>query len=74
MRLWMGVILFFGLGARIGLFVASVMLAHGSSAFSSVTLGACAGGYGTCFVFVVIHNVTQRFGKWNTGKRNARGS
>ncbi len=39
MRLWMGVMLFFGLGVSIGVSVAAVMLAHGSSAFSAEALG-----------------------------------
>ena len=44
--LWMGVILFVVLGVSIGLSVAAAMVAHGSSAFSAVAMGACAGGYG----------------------------
>ncbi len=60
MKLWMGVILFFGLGANIGVSVAEVMLVRGSSAFGAVALGACAGGYGTWLAFFVVLNVARR--------------
>ncbi len=43
MRLWLGVRLFYGLGVSIGVSVAAVVLAHGSSAFSTVAFDACGG-------------------------------
>jgi hypothetical protein len=74
MKFWIGVILFFGLGVSIGLSVASVMLADGSSVFSAVALGACAGGYVTTFAFFVLLNLTRRFRIVRMGKRQARDS
>jgi hypothetical protein len=65
----MGVILFLALGVSIGLSTAAGLLAHGNSAFSAITFGACAGGYGASFAFFVILNVAQRLRMWMVRKR-----
>jgi hypothetical protein len=62
--LWIGVTVFLALGVIIGLSIATIVLAHGTSSLSAVVLGACAGGCGALFTFFVIFNVAQRLRMW----------
>jgi len=59
MKFWAGVMLFFAIGAVIGLAVALALVDRGSSAAGAVVSGAFVGGYGAWLVFFVILNVLR---------------
>jgi hypothetical protein len=60
LRLWGGLILFFGVGVAIALAVASRMIDRGESAARAVAIGAFAGACGAWVVFFAILNTVKR--------------
>jgi hypothetical protein len=58
-KVWAGVILFFGVGAAIALVVAFQMIGRGSSIAFAITMGAFAGGLGAWFVFYIVLNALK---------------
>lgn len=60
-KVWAGVILFFGIGAAIALAIAFRLIEGGGSVLGAIAIGSCAGGYGAWFVFYVVLNALKRF-------------
>jgi hypothetical protein len=54
LKVWAGVILFFGTGTAIGLLAAFHIIDRGGSVFEAIMTGACAGGANAWLLFVVV--------------------
>lgn len=68
-KVWAGVILFFGIGVAIALVVALRLLESGGSMTGAVAFGACAGGYGAWFTFCIFLNAIKWVkGLWRSAK------
>jgi hypothetical protein len=66
-KVWIGIILFFGVGAGIGLAVALHYIRLGTSVGAAIFVGSGAGGVGAWLVFATSVNAYRRLrrsGRW----------
>ena len=59
-RVWAGVLLFFGIGVAIAIAITLAAISRGDSPFVAIFAGALAGGCGAWFVFFVLFNMLKQ--------------
>jgi len=59
LKVWAGVILFFGIGVAIALVTGMALLRRGETLIGAIIFGSIAGGYGAWLVFFIGYRVMR---------------